>query len=140
MGSSAQSNIKMGFTRLVQNGRVCLVNFGPEADKLVVIVDVIDHNRALVFGPTSGVARQVMTFKRMSLTDITIPIGRAARCGTVTKAWAAADVEGQWAATSWGKKLAARKAKATSSDFDRFTKFKTKQKINRAARAACDAN
>merc|ERR1712196_339982 len=120
MGSSAQSNIKMGFTRLVQNGRVCLVNFGPEADKLVVIVDVIDHNRALVFGPTSGVARQVMTFKRMSLTDITIPIGRAARCGTVTKAWAAA---------AWGKKLAARKAKATSSDFDRFTKFKTKQKI-----------
>merc|ERR1711918_6288 len=141
MGSLAlAATAHMGFTRLVENGRICLVNFGPDAGKLVVIVDVIDHNRALVFGPTNGVARQILTYKRMSLTDIKIPLGRGARCGTVTKAWAAANVEEQWAATSWGKKLAARKAKACSSDFERFATFKNKQKINRAARAKVDAN
>merc|ERR1719262_1281806 len=105
----------MGFTRLVQNGRVALVNFGPDADKLVVIVDVVDQNRCVVFSPT--VARQIIGYKRLSLTDIKIDLGRGAKAGTVLKAWAASDVEGQWAATSWGKKLAARKAKASANDF-----------------------
>merc|ERR1719231_1923416 len=88
----------MGFTRLVQCGRVALVNYGPEEGKLVVIIDVSDHNRCVVYGPTSGVPRQVLTYKRLSLTDIKIELGRGAR----------------------GKKLAARKAKASANDFDRF--------------------
>merc|ERR1712057_150389 len=101
---------EMGYTRFVQAGRVALVNFGPDNGKLVVIVDVIDQNRCLAVGPTTDVPRQVIGYKRLSLTDIKIPLGRAARAGTVVKAWTAADVEGQWAACSWGKKVAARKA------------------------------
>merc|ERR1719263_465492 len=110
----------MGFTRLVQCGRVALVNYGPEEGKLVVIIDVIDHNRCVVYGPTSGVPRQVLTYKRLSLTDIKIELGRGARAKTADAAWTSADVEGQWSATSWGKKVAARKAKASANDFDRF--------------------
>merc|ERR1712225_190134 len=119
MGSSTASR-NMGYTRFVQNGRVCLVNYGKDTNKLVTIVDVIDQNRCVVYGPTSGVARQVMGYKRLSLTDIKIDIGRGAKAKSVDAAYTAADVDAQWAATSWGKKLAARKAKATANDFDRF--------------------
>merc|ERR1719247_3189683 len=84
----------MGFTRLVQCGRVALVNYGPEEGKLVVIIDVIDHNRCVVYGPTSGVPRQVLTYKRLSLTDIKIELGRGARAKTADAAWTSADVEG----------------------------------------------
>merc|ERR1712072_1099615 len=104
---------EMGFTRFVQNGRVCLVNFGSDTGKLVTIVDVVDQNRAVVYGPTSGVPR-------LNLTDIKIDIGRGCKAKVVDAAWKACDVEGKWAASSWGKKEAARKAKASANDFDRF--------------------
>merc|ERR1711959_884165 len=133
MGSSAR---EMGFTRFIQNGRVCLVNYGDNAGKLAVVVDVIDQNRCLVYGPTSGVARQIIGYKRLSLTDIKIELGRGARAGTVQKEWEKSDVEGKWAATSWGKKLAARNAKASSNDFERFQKMVQKKKVNAAARAS----
>merc|ERR1711959_370031 len=117
MGSSAR---EMGFTRFIQNGRVCLVNYGDNAGKLAVVVDVIDQNRCLVYGPTSGVARQVIGYKRLSLTDIKIDIGRGAKAKTVDAVYAKENVDTQWANTAWGKKLAARKAKASANDFDRF--------------------
>lgn len=88
------------------------------AGKLVTIVDVVDQNRCVVYGPTSGVARQMIGYKRLSLTDLKIAIGRGARKGSVEKAWTEFDVEGKWAATGWGKKQAARKAKASSNDFE----------------------
>merc|ERR1712146_165271 len=98
------------------------------------VVDVIDDKRALCYAP--DMARKVMTFKRLSLTDIVVPnVGRGARKKTADAAWAAADVEGKWAATSWGKKLAARKAKRTASDFDRFQAMVAKKTLNQAARA-----
>ncbi|KAF9405525.1 hypothetical protein BGZ94_003488, partial [Podila epigama] len=33
------------FQRVVEIGRVVMINYGPDAGKLAVIVDVIDHNR-----------------------------------------------------------------------------------------------
>merc|ERR1711939_482878 len=42
----------------------------------------------------------MMAYKRLSLTDITIPIGRGAKAKTVVKAWNAENVEGKWATTS----------------------------------------
>merc|ERR1719197_778381 len=108
----------MGYTRFIQNGRVCLINYGADANKLAAVVDVIDQNRCLVYGPE--VPRQVIGYKRLSLTDIQIKIGRGAKGKNVDAAWQSEDVEGKWAATSWGKKLAARKAKASANDFDRF--------------------
>merc|ERR1712093_764705 len=106
---------EMGFTRFVQNGRIALVNYGP----------------------ASGVARKVLTYKCLSLTDIVVPIGRGARKKTADAAYTAADVEGQWAATSWGKKLAARKAKACANDFERFQSMVAQKKKMEAARAKC---
>ena len=35
----------MGFTRFVEIGRVCLINFGADAGKLCTIVDILDGQR-----------------------------------------------------------------------------------------------
>ena len=35
----------MGFTRFVEIGRVCVINFGADAGKLCTIVDILDGQR-----------------------------------------------------------------------------------------------
>merc|ERR1711924_86539 len=68
-------------------------------------------------------------YKRLSLTDIKVEgVARGARKKTVDTAWTAEDIDGQWAATAWGKKCAACKAKATANDFDRFQAMVAKKK------------
>ncbi|KAJ3027253.1 UNVERIFIED_CONTAM: 60S ribosomal protein L14 [Siphonaria sp. JEL0065] len=108
------------YTRFVEVGRAVLVNYGPDAGKIAVIVDIVDHSRVLVDGPTTGVARQVLSYKRFSLTDIVVAVPRTAGTHAVKKALEKADVEGLWAKTSWAKKLAVRKVRQNLSDFDRF--------------------
>merc|ERR1712142_1029268 len=100
------------------------VAHGDDRGKLVVIVDVIDQNRALVDGPCSGVSRKDMNFKALHLTKHTIKIGPSARSGTVKKAWEKADMTKQWEASTWAKK-------PTLTDFDRFKLMKAKQARNR---------
>jgi large subunit ribosomal protein L14e len=67
---------------------VCLVNFGPDAGKLCVIVDIVDQNKCLVEGPRSvtGVARSIVPFKRLALTDLVCKISRSAKAADVAKA------------------------------------------------------
>ncbi len=71
-------------------GRVCLITYGPDRGKLCTILDVVDNNKALVDGPESvtGVRRQVLNFRRMELTDFTVPILQNAREKTLKKALA----------------------------------------------------
>ena len=62
----------------VQVGRVALVHRGPLADALVVIVDIVDQNRALVDWSVDGgeyFERQQIGLKMLNLTDITLDIG-----------------------------------------------------------------
>ena len=52
----------MPFKKFVEIGRVAVLNGeGPNKGKIAAIVNVIDQNRVLVDGPTSGVLRQVCT-------------------------------------------------------------------------------
>ena len=37
----------MGYSRFVEIGRVAMINYGDDYGKLCVIMDVLDHNRAL---------------------------------------------------------------------------------------------
>ena len=68
----------------------------------------------------TGVARQVIPFKRVALTDIKIKVPKNARQKTLNKAWDEADVLAKWDASSWAKKLAAKKKRASLTDFQRF--------------------
>lgn len=112
----------MVFTRYVEVGRVVLINYGPETGKLATIIDIVDQNKCLVDGPAeiTGVSRQVIPFTRIALTDLTVKIQANARQKALKNSWAEADTLAKWEASSWAKKLASRKKRASLSDFDRF--------------------
>ncbi|KAI9319416.1 ribosomal protein L14-domain-containing protein [Dichotomocladium elegans] len=115
------------FKRQVEVGRVVLVNYGPDSNKLAVIVDIIDHKRALIDGPSTGVARQPLSFKRMTLTNITIKnLPRNAGQTAVKKAFEKENVLATWAKSAWAQKLAQRETRANLGDFDRFKIAKLK--------------
>ncbi|KAH7352323.1 hypothetical protein KP509_19G039800 [Ceratopteris richardii] len=95
-----------------------MVNYGPSYGKLVVIVDVIDQNRALVDSP--DMVRGAMNFKRLSLTDLKIDIPRMPKKKQLSEAIESADIYKKWANSSWGRKLIVQKKRASLNDFDRF--------------------
>ncbi|KAF3796335.1 60S ribosomal protein L14-1 [Nymphaea thermarum] len=106
------------FKRYVEIGRVAMVNYGKEYGRLVVIVDVVDQNRALVDAP--DMVRGQMNFKRLVLTDIKIDIPRLPKKKSLIAAMEAADVKNKWENSSWGRKLIVQKRRAALTDFDRF--------------------
>ncbi|KAK8694021.1 hypothetical protein V6N13_071585 [Hibiscus sabdariffa] len=108
----------MPFKRYVEIGRVALVNYGKDHGKLVVIVDVVDQNRALVDAP--DMVRSQMNFKRLTLTDIKIDINRVPKKKTLIDAMEKADVKNKWENSSWGRKLIVQKRRASLDDFGRF--------------------
>eukprot|EP00941_MAST-03F_sp_MAST-3F-sp1_P004040 g4040.t1 len=113
----------MVFTRFVELGRVALINYGPDEGKLCVVIDIQDGRKALVDGPVNktGVERQVIGIKRLSLTDIKLPLaGRNPRQKQLNKLFDQEDVLGKWEKTSWAKKRAARLKRANLTDFERF--------------------
>lgn len=108
------------FSRFVEVGRVVMVNYGPDCGKYAVIVDIIDQSRALIDGPTSGVNRQALSFRRMHLTDLKVAVPRAAKSKTLLKVIQKEKLDDQWKATSFAKKQALRAKRASLTDFDRF--------------------
>jgi large subunit ribosomal protein L14e len=110
----------MVFTRFMEVGRVVLINYGPDEGKLATVIDVVDQNKCLIDGPNTGVVRQVISFKRIMLTDLTVKIQRNARQTTIAKAWTDGDTQAKWDASSWAKRLGKKKVRSNLSDFDRF--------------------
>jgi large subunit ribosomal protein L14e len=112
----------MVFKRYVEIGRVVLINFGPDTGKLATIVDVVDQNKCLIDGPSeiTGVTRQVMSYKRIALTDLTVKIERSSTPDEIKAAWDDAEILSKWESSSWAQKLAAKKRRASLTDFDRF--------------------
>ncbi|XP_068680699.1 large ribosomal subunit protein eL14-like [Montipora capricornis] len=125
----------MVYKRLVEIGRVALINSGPDEGKLCVIVDVVDQNRALIDGPCTNVCRKALNFRYLSLTDFKVKIGPSAGSGPVKRAFEKGEILEKWEKTAWAKKLASRKKRASLTDFDRFKLKVAKQKKNRMIRA-----
>ncbi|KAG0769474.1 hypothetical protein G6F62_002268 [Rhizopus arrhizus] len=117
------------FKRQVEVGRVVLINHGADAGKLAVIIDIIDHNRALIDGPTTGVARQAFPYRRLVLTPIVLKkLPRSVGQSALKKALEKSDVVAAWNKTAWAKKIEQRKIRTSLSDFDRFKLNKLKNK------------
>ncbi|EDQ86686.1 uncharacterized protein MONBRDRAFT_33691 [Monosiga brevicollis MX1] len=123
------------FRRFVEVGRVVLINAGPDAGKLAVIVDCIDEAKVLIDGPCSGVARQPISYRYISLTDFKIDIVFGMRSKNVAKAYTDAGINEKWEQSAWAKKLALRKKRASLTDFERFVVKVNKQKRNLAIKA-----
>lgn len=115
---------------------MALVNYGEHLNKLVVIVDILDQNRVLVDAPTHSLQRKVINTKRLSLTSIKLDgIKRAAPIDEVKAAYEKADVEGVFAASGWGKKLARQEKRKTLDDFGRFKVMVARMKKSKAVNA-----
>jgi large subunit ribosomal protein L14e len=98
---------------------------------LAVIVDIVDHNRALIDGPTTGVSRQAFPFRRMVLTPLVLKdLPRAIGQSALKKALEKNDTVAAWNKTAWAKKLEQRKTRAGLSDFDRFKLLKLKNQVS----------
>ncbi len=123
----------MGFNRYVEVGRVVFINHGPDAGKIATVIDIVDQNKCLVDGPEeiTGVSRQVVSYKKISLTDLTVPIQRNARAKTLKAAWKEGDTLAKWEGSSWAKKLDAKKKRSNLSDFDRFKVMVAKKQKSR---------
>jgi ribosomal protein L14E/L6E/L27E len=80
-----------------------------------VIAEIIDHNRALIDGPSTSVARQAIPYRKLILTPYTIAkLPRGAGSGAVKKAFEKSGVAEKWAASAWSKKLEARQVRKVS--------------------------
>lgn len=91
-------------------------------------------SQALVDRPDE--IRRKMNFKRLIITDLKVDMPRLAKKSVLAKAMADADVEGKFASSSWGQKLARREAKKNMSDFDRHCAAVKKMKRSASVRKA----
>ncbi|WFD36942.1 hypothetical protein MCUN1_003834 [Malassezia cuniculi] len=128
MGAPRQS-----FKRFVEVGRVIFLREGEDAGKLAVIVEIVDHNRAVIENPSAGVARQVFLYKNAILTPFVVKkLPRGAHTKAVRKAFDASDVATKWAESKWAKSIAARELRKQTTDFERFV-IRDLKKQRRAA-------
>ncbi|CCH62688.1 hypothetical protein TBLA_0I00230 [Henningerozyma blattae CBS 6284] len=117
---STDSIVKASNWRLVEVGRVVLINNGEYSGKLAAIVEIINQKKVLIDGPSTGVPRQAINLGDVVLTQLTFSLPRGARTTVVSKEWTAAKVSEKWANTNWAKKIAQRETRASLSDFQRF--------------------
>mmetsp|Transcript_60539 Transcript_60539/g.187559 ORF Transcript_60539/g.187559 Transcript_60539/m.187559 type:complete len:133 (-) Transcript_60539:96-494(-) len=122
------------FKRFVEPGRLALITYGPCAGKMCTIIDIVDQQRVVVDGPkdVTGVARHMMPIRRLSLTDFKAGIIRGAREKTLRTALTEGEVLKKWEATAWAKKLKAREARQSMTDFERFKLTMAKKKRAKA--------
>merc|ERR1711862_559429 len=108
---------------------------GPLEGKTVVIADIIDLKRVIVSGPHSGVARQQIPIKWLSLTSQKCSLKRGACEKSLKKNMAKDQIIKKWEQTGWAKKKAAQAARANLTDFERFKLMICRKKAGHAARA-----
>lgn len=65
----------MSERKYVEAGRLVFLRNAADRNKLAVIVDILSTSSVLVEGPTTGVPRQVVSLKRVVLTDEVVKIG-----------------------------------------------------------------
>ena len=75
--------------------------------------------KALVDGPTTGVKRQALSFRRLQLTDYKIAVPRTAGSVALKKALEKANFSGIWEKSAWARKQQIRSKRSQMTDFDR---------------------
>ena len=120
----------MEFKRLVEVGRVIIVNYGQLVGKLAVIIDILTPTKVIVqeLKVKGDIKRQ-----ELSLTNVTedkIDIEKRAKKEEVLKAIEEYKIENKYKKSNFGKKVELRQKRSNITDFDRFKvmsyKIKTK--------------
>ncbi|OKL63143.1 60S ribosomal protein L14-B [Talaromyces atroroseus] len=129
---AANIDIKATSWKLVEVGRVVLIRSGPYTGKLATIVEIIDHKRVLVDGPSTQeekiVPRHALALSHATLTPFVIPkLPRAAGTGPVRKLWEKEGIDSKFASSSWAKKNAQAERRKNLTDFERFKVLRLKK-------------
>ncbi|XP_029726571.2 large ribosomal subunit protein eL14, partial [Aedes albopictus] len=123
------------FTRFVETGRVAKCASGKYKGKLVAIVNVIDQNRVLIDGPTTGVPRQQYPVNHLHLTKYRVKFPYTAKSKVVRKALEAYNLKEKFSSTRWQERAAAKAKRCNLSDFDRFKLRLARSERNRIVSA-----
>ena len=110
----------MPYTQFVEAGRLAVICFGPLADKLAVIVDILDDKRVIVDIIDSEEPRQMIPIKRLKLTKFTVKIARNAPEADVKQAIASEGLLKQWEESDWAKNIKKGQNRLAMNDFQRF--------------------
>ncbi|KAL5377510.1 hypothetical protein DPSP01_009701 [Paraphaeosphaeria sporulosa] len=116
--------------RLVEVGRVVVFSGGQYDGRLATVVEIIDHKRVLVDGPSKDapVPRHAVALAKVSLTPIVIPkLPRGTGRGHVAQQWEKEGVDAKWAESSWSKKRAQFQKRRQLTDFERFKVMKLRK-------------
>ncbi|KAG5352793.1 hypothetical protein E4T56_gene7930 [Termitomyces sp. T112] len=125
------------FKRFVEVGRVVLLKAGPSAGKIAVIAEIIDHNRAIIDGPTTSVPRQAYPYKHLALTPLKLTgLPRAAGTGAVRKLAEKEALAEKWEKSAWAQKRAAMEKRRSLNDFGRFSVMLAKKQRRDVVRKA----
>jgi len=100
---------------------VVLLKSGPCAGKIAVIAEIIDHNRAIIEGPTTSVPRQAFPYRHLTLTPLTLTkLPRAASSGVIKKQLEKEATVEKWNKSAWAQKMAQAEKRRSLNDFQRF--------------------
>jgi len=111
--------------RNVEVGRVVLFSAGQYTGRLAAVVEIIDHKRVLVEGPSSkaegAVPRHSVSLAYVSLTPVVIEkLPRAAGHAALKAAWEKSGVEQTWDNSAWAKNRERSVKRKQLTDFERF--------------------
>merc|ERR1711881_614741 len=115
------SKNKMVYNKFVELGRVVYI----PGNGISAVVDVIDSRHLLVDTPAGN--RRKVNLNNIQLTKFKCDIFHGARTKPLAKAWAAADIDAKWSASTWCKNLEKKSTRASLNDFQRFKLMKLKQ-------------
>ncbi|MBH0005049.1 hypothetical protein I6F42_20095, partial [Pseudoalteromonas sp. SWYJZ12] len=94
---------------------------GPSAGKIAVIAEIIDHNRAIIDGPTTSVPRHSFPYNHLTLTPLKLAgLPRGARSGALKKLIEKEAIVEKWEKSAWAQKRAAIEKRRSLNDFGRF--------------------
>ncbi|KAF7541934.1 hypothetical protein G7054_g316 [Neopestalotiopsis clavispora] len=129
----SETSIVASNWRLVEVGRIVLIQGeSASAGRLAAIVEIIDHKRVLVDGPSSD-AKLVVPRQAINLSDVLLApfviekLPRAARTGAVKKFWEKAEIDAKWKQSSWAKSKDQKEKRRNLTDFDRFKVLRLKK-------------
>merc|ERR1712243_260680 len=103
----------MVFNKFIEIGGII---YSEKAAKPAAVVNVIGLNRLLVDDGNCG--RFEVNCRDIKLTDLKVKISWGARPGTVKKAWAAANMNDEWAKNSIANGMATKARRANLNDFE----------------------
>ncbi|EKM56289.1 uncharacterized protein PHACADRAFT_253337 [Phanerochaete carnosa HHB-10118-sp] len=129
------------FKRFVEVGRVVLLKSGPQEGRIAVIAEVIDHNRAIIDGPTTGVPRQSAPYRHLTLIPLRLTkLPRAAGSGAIRKQLEKEGIVEKWEKSSFAQRRTAVAKRRSLTDFQRFVVMVAKKqradRVRKAVRAA----